>query len=118
MSPPSTIWSASSATTASARPPSRARVARTASTQPAVATSMTLTSSATSRWNHSIRTCGSIGGMSRPWHNGQSGHASPEPVVRTTEPITMSRNISTVVARPSREAVRNAAVGVMRPLLG
>ena len=33
------------------------------------------------------------GGIRRPWHSGQSGHASPEPVERTTAPSTISPNV-------------------------
>src|SRR5215211_7126764 len=54
---------------------------------------------ATSRWIHSIQALASFsGGMSWPWHRGQSGHPMPEPVARTTTPIvTSSSAVTTLV---------------------
>ena len=59
---------------------------------PRAAATQQTTSRATQRWNHSISTLNWNGGMIRPWHNGQSGQARPDPVVRTTEPITIRAN--------------------------
>src|SRR5258706_1022691 len=110
VSAPSSTWAKSRPTARTASPPSRARVSRRAAIQPTVTNSIALTSSATRRWNHSIRTWGSARGMSRPSHSGQSGQARPQPLVRTSEPITISANMSTVVVRPRRAAVRDAVM--------
>src|SRR5882672_10166178 len=48
------------------------------------------------------------GGMSLPWQSGQSGQASPEPVVRTTEPTTMSPNMSVAERNASRAVTRKS----------
>src|SRR3954462_9131371 len=55
---------------------------------------------ATVRWTHSIHAFGSSsGGITWPWHSGQSGQPMPEPVTRTMTPIVTSRIVATTVAR-------------------
>jgi hypothetical protein len=66
VSAPSRIWAASSTTASVASPPSRARSEACANTQPTVVNSITLTSRATSRWNHSTSTLNWNGGIHRP----------------------------------------------------
>src|SRR3954468_8470049 len=55
---------------------------------------------ATVRWIHSTQAFASPrGGMTWPWHSGQSGQPMPEPVTRTMTPIVTSRIVATTVAR-------------------
>src|SRR5689334_20054750 len=55
---------------------------------------------ATVRWIHSIQAAGSsVGGITCPWHSGQSGQPMPESVTRTITPIVTSRIVAMTVAR-------------------
>ena len=68
---------------------------------------------ATPRWIHSIQAAVSpSGGMSAPWHVGQSGQPMPLPVERTIAPITTSRYVAPAVtnARRSKSGERWAWV--------
>jgi len=49
------------------------------------------TSAATQRWLDSIQAATLGGGRSCPWHRGQSGQPSPEPVERTMAPTTINK---------------------------
>src|SRR3954452_3432032 len=55
---------------------------------------------ATVRWIHSSHALESpSGGITWPWHRGQSGQPMPEPVTRTITPTVTSRIVATTVAR-------------------
>src|SRR3954469_10138687 len=55
---------------------------------------------ATVRWIHSSHALESpSGGITWPWHSGQSGQPMPEPVTRTMTPIVTSRIVAPNVAR-------------------
>ena len=41
------------------------------------------------------------GGMTWPWHSGQSGQPMPEPVLRTMTPMTTITNVARTARRAS-----------------
>ena len=70
-----------------------------------VASTSSPTTEAASRCVYSMRTSRSKGGMTCPWHMGQSGQPKPDPVTRTTPPMTMSTYMAAAVARERRRMV-------------
>ena len=60
------------------------------------------TSTPHQRWMDSIQALSSpIAGMIRPLHSGQSGQPRPDPVLRTTTPMTIITKVATTVERAS-----------------
>src|SRR5919108_3345940 len=60
-----------------------------------------LTTTVRDRWLYSMSAWYSSGGISRPWHFGQSGQPSPERVARTSPPTPIRANVAAVVATTS-----------------
>src|SRR3954451_15089690 len=77
---------------------------------------------ATVRWIHSSHALESpSGGITWPWHSGQSGQPIPEPVTRTMTPIVTSRIVATTVARAvfwKRVTARGGTSGSGEPRAG
>src|SRR5918996_2943060 len=67
----------------------------------AVAKISTPVMAAARRCEYSITAENSSGGSQLPKQRGQSGHASPEPVARTTPPIATRSNVVAAVAAES-----------------
>ena len=67
------------------------RVRKTTHAMITVAMMSTPVTLPTARCEYSMIACISAGGYGRPWHNGQSGHPSPEPETRTTPPRAICR---------------------------
>ncbi len=120
VSPPSTIWTTTSPSTASAVVPASGTVRRTTNAANAVARTSTVTDAATRRCAYSISTGPSRGGISRPWQSGQSGQAMPDPLIRTNPPSRMSTYaaIAVATARIRYRCTAGEVVGitVRRPL--
>ena len=52
------------------------------------------------RWIHSSHAAVSpVGGMTWPWHSGQSGQPMPDPVLRTMTPMTTITKVETTARR-------------------
>ena len=75
------------------------RAARKATTNIAATSSPTM--AAVSRWEYSIRTWYSNGGMMLPWQSGQSGQARPDPVTRTKLPRLIRKTVVIAAASAS-----------------
>ena len=79
-------------------------------TSAAHATTSTPTTLAVRRWEYSMRTWYSNGGMICPWQRGQSGQPRPDSVARTSPPMVIRANVTTTVTarrirnRPTAEA--------------
>src|SRR6185436_7319805 len=112
VTPPRTICAMSRPTSATASRRSAGAVARR-QVRKAVATSSTEKSGTARRWRNSIQISVPPGGITRPWHRGQSGQPSPEPVELTILPsvITSARAPTASQARRRGSLAATARLG-------